>query len=73
VKVGNFHYIVRVGPATLSEAQKFCADETPLPMVLYKPSYESIHNFIYKEVLKYGATTFWTQAQQNGDGEMVWM
>ena len=82
VNVGKSIYVVRVGPATLNEAQVFCAAEEPSAMVLYKPTYESIHRLIYNKVSKYGATTFWTQARYNypdGDntdlnsGDMVWM
>ena len=78
----NRNYIVRVGPATLQQAREFCAEEKPTPMVLYKPTYESIHRLIYNKVSKYGATTFWTLARYNypnGDntdltsGDMVWM
>ena len=82
MNVGKSIYVVRVGPATLQEAQKFCNDEKPSAMVIYKPTFESIHRLIYNKVSKYGATTFWTQARYNypdeektdlTSGDMVWM
>ena len=72
MRLGTFQYVLRVGPATLNEALQFCNAESPMPMVLYKPSYESLHNAVYEEVSKYGATTFWTQAKLE-NGEMAWM
>ena len=77
LKLGNKIYTIRIGPATLTEAQAFCAKEGK---VLYKPTYESIHKLIYQRVSEYGITTFWTQARydfkSNGNvetGKMNWM
>lgn len=61
VRFGISNYILRVGPSTLTDAKKFCADEG---MTLYKPkNREVLHRLIFDKVSKYGATTFWTQVQ----------
>ena len=62
--MGRTSYKVRVGPSTWQEAQAYCIGKG---MVLYKPSYESIHKLIFRKFSLYGATTFWTQANYNGD------
>ena len=61
VRFGTSNYILRVGPSTLKEAKAFCDAEK---MILYKPkNREALHRLIFSKVSKYGATTFWTQAQ----------
>ena len=60
LKLGNKIYTIRIGPATLTEAQAFCKAEG---QSLYKPTYEAIHKLIYQRVSEYGVTTFWTQAK----------
>ena len=77
LNLGNKIYTIRIGPATLSEAQDFCTKEGK---ILYKPTYESIHKLIYQRVSEYGVTTFWTQARYDfkskgnvETGTMNWM
>ena len=73
ISVGKTHYIARIGPSTLEEAKAFCNNEN---MILYTPSFETVHKLIYEKLSGYGITTFWTNAKfqvEDLDAEMTWM
>ena len=74
--IGKTSYVARIGPSTLAEALEFCRAEknSGKSMVLYSPSFKTIHTMIYEKLSAYGVTNFWTNVRHNSNqNKMEWM